>query len=218
MLWRAIGEHTLIGASGWGPFSLGAQIYGVEKLMRDLYYDKSAVHAVLEFATELSLRYYAAFIKAGARILSIGEPTSSGDLISRRHFEEFALPYLMKFMQQTREAGALNLLHICGNITNRLDLIPDSGADVISVDYKVDLTRVKEAVGSKIAFAGNVNPVAVLEDAAPDEVAAVSRACIEKAGPDSHFILMPGCDISPGVPAENLRAMVDSGLNWHLNA
>jgi len=213
---RSIGDRTLIGASGWGPFSLAAQVFGVEKMMYGMFRDKAGVHAVLEFATEFSFRYYEPAIKAGARILSIGEPTSSGDLISHRHFEEFALPYQKKFMQRVKQAGALNLLHICGDITDRLDLIPDSGADVISVDYKVDLARVKAVVDTRLAIAGNVNPTAVLESGSPEDVAAVSRDCIEKAGQDGNFILMPGCDIPPGVPPENIRAFIETGLNWLL--
>lgn len=214
LLDKAIGGHTLIGGSGWGPFTLTAQIYGTERVMQGIYKDKAGVREVLEFGAEASFRYYEGFIRAGARILSVAEPTASGDLISRRHFEEFVLPCLVKFFKRTKEAGVINLLHICGNITNRLDLIPLSGADVLSVDYKVDLNKVRETVGDKMAFAGNVNPVEVLVDATPDEVAAVSRACLEKAGGDSHFILMPGCDLSPGVPLENLQAMIGTGLNW----
>lgn len=216
LLDRAIGQHTLIGACGWGPFTLAGQLYGVERLMSNMYRDKAAVHAVLEVAAEASFRYYEPFVKAGARVISVAEPSASGDLISRRHFEEFALPYLIKILNRLKAAGALNLVHICGDITNRLDLLPDSGADILSVDFKVDLARVKEVVGTKIAFAGNVNPVAVLESGTPEEVAAASRECIENAGQDGNFILMPGCDIPPGVPLENIRALIETGLNTRL--
>lgn len=214
LLDRAVGGDTLIGGSGWGPFTLAAQFYGVEKMMQGMYKDKAAVHQALAFGSEVSFRYYEGFIKAGARILSVAEPTASGDLISRRHFEEFALPYLARFLKRTKEAGAINLVHICGNITNRLDLVSGSGADVLSVDYKVDLSTVRETVGDRLAFAGNVNPVNILVDATPARVAAASRECLEKAGPDSHFILLPGCDLSPGVSLENIQAMINTGLNW----
>lgn len=214
LLEQSVGRHTLVGGCGWGPFTLAAQFYGVEKIMQGIYKDKPAVHAVLEFAAEASFQYYAPFLESGAQILSVAEPTASGDLISRNHFEEFTLPYLKKFMKRLKGAGAINLLHICGDITNRLDLIPESGADVLSVDYKVDLGRVRETLGTKMAFAGNVNPVDVLVDATPEEVAAAARQCIEKAGQDSYYILMPGCDLSPGVPLKNLQAMVATGKNW----
>ncbi|NPV92783.1 MAG: uroporphyrinogen decarboxylase [Firmicutes bacterium] len=211
---RKLGDRILIGACGWGPFTLAGQFYGVERMMQSIYKDKASIHSVLEFAEEACFRYYQPFIKAGAQLLSVAEPTASGDLISRQHFEEFALPYLKRFMSRLKAAGGINLLHICGNITNRLDLIPDSGTDILSVDYKVDLARVKEVVGSRIAFAGNVNPAGVLLSGTPEEVAAASRECIEKAGPEGRLVLIPGCDLSPRVPIENVQAMIETGHNW----
>jgi uroporphyrinogen decarboxylase len=216
LLDRAIGDGILIGACGWGPFTLGAQMFGVEKMMRSIRKDKKAVHAVLEFAAEASFRYYDAFRRKGARIISVAEPSSSGDMVSRQHFEELVLPCLTAFIKKTKEAGALNLLHICGQTTKYLDLIPGTGADVISVDYKVDLAEAKEILGTKMAFAGNVNPAGVLVNGTPGEVAAASRECIEKAGTDGNFILMPGCDLSPSVPLANVRAMIETAQNWPL--
>lgn len=210
LLDQAIGDEILIGACGWGPFTLGAQFFGVERTMSSMYKDKKAVHAVLEFATEVSFRYYDAFRRKGARIISVAEPSASGDMISRRHFEEFVLPYLTDFIRRTKQAGALNLLHICGKTTKYLDLIPGTGADVFSVDYKVDLAAVKEVIGTRMAFAGNVNPAGVLVNGTPAEVGAAARECIEKAGTDGNFILMPGCDLSPSVPLANIRAMIET--------
>jgi len=210
LLDQAIGNEVLIGACGWGPFTLGAQFFGVERMMSSIYKDKKAVHAVLDFATEVSFRYYDTFRRKGARIISVAEPSASGDMISRRHFEEFVLPYLTDFIRRTKQAGALNLLHICGKTTRYLDLIPGTGADVFSVDYKVDLAAVQKAIGAKMAFAGNVNPAGVLVNGTPAEVGAAARECIERAGKDSNFILMPGCDLSPSVPLANIQAMIET--------
>lgn len=139
-----IGGHTLIGASQWGPFTLAGHIYGVEKLMRSIYRDKEAVKAVLEFTSELCYRYLALFIDAGVEIVSVADPTSSGDLISRKQFEEFSLPYLKKVVQKVKEKGALSSIHICGNITDRLDLIPETGVNNLSIDYKVEIKTARE--------------------------------------------------------------------------
>lgn len=207
---QEIGNRTLIGASGWGPFTLAAQLYGTEKLMSQIYKDRQAVLAVLEFGVEASLKYYKGFIKNGARIISIGEPTASGDMISRRHFEQFALPAITRFMGRMRAVGALNLLHICGNIMNRLDLIPESGADILSVDYKVDLRKVREIMGGRIAFAGNVNPVTIGQ-ASPADVAQACRDCLQAGGKAGNFILMPGCDLPPSAPLANVRRFIQEG-------
>ena len=209
-----IGEKTLIGACGWGPFTLAGQMYGTERLMSLIYKDPSSVGRVLDFSVKASVAYYRGFIEQGAEIISIAEPIASGDMISRAHFERFVLPSVKAFMDRLKDLKALNLLHICGNITNRLELIPDMGVDVLSVDYKVDLKKVKEAVGTRIAFAGNVNPADVLQAGTAGDVTAASRRCIEDGGEDGNFILMPGCDIPPGVPTGNIRAFFNAPLTY----
>jgi len=45
----------------------------------------------------------------------------------------------------------------------------------------------------------------------------VEKACrevIEVAGKDGGFILVPGCDIPPTIPYENLRKFHDVALEW----
>jgi uroporphyrinogen decarboxylase len=206
----AIGDKTMIGACGWGPFTLAGQMYGTEWLMSRVYKDPDTVRRILDFSVEAATRYYGGFVEQGAEIISIAEPIASGDMISRRHFESFVLPTLASFLSRIKESKAYNLLHICGNITNRLDLIPNIGVDILSVDYKVDLKRVKAAVGAKIAFAGNVNPADILQQGTPEAVIATSRQCVTDAGHGNNFILMPGCDIPPSVPLENVRAFFEA--------
>jgi uroporphyrinogen decarboxylase len=209
---EAIGGHTMTGACGWGPFTLAGQMYGTEKLMSGIYKEPAAVRRVLGFCVDASTRYYRGFIENGAEIISIAEPIASGDMISRRHFEAFVVPVIRAFLDRLTHLAVYNLLHICGNITDRLDLIPGIGVDVLSVDYKVDLKKVRSAVGSKIAFAGNVNPAEVLQQGTPEDVIAASHGCIRDAGEDANFILMPGCDIPPSVPLANIRAFLGAGL------
>ena len=124
------------------------------------------------------------------------------------------MPYLKKTIGKLHERGVWVLLHICGNITNRLDLIPDTGADFLSVDYKVDLRRVREVIGEKMAFSGNMNPVGIMQNATTSEAAVACRNCIESAGSAPGYILMPGCDIPPQVPLANIQAMVETAHHW----
>ena len=208
LLSNSIGEHTVVGTSQWAPFTLGGLAFGVERLMRSVYKDKPAVHAVLEFAAELCFAYLEPFIDAGVSIISLADPTSSGDLISREQFQEFSLPYLTKVATKVKARGVWLIVHICGNTTNRLDLIPSSGADIMSVDYKVDLGEARRLLDGKIAFAGNMNPVAVMQKETPQGVAVACREAISKAHPAAGYLLMPGCDIPPSVPIENVRSMV----------
>ncbi|MDD5348970.1 MAG: uroporphyrinogen decarboxylase family protein [Chthoniobacteraceae bacterium] len=211
ILARQIGSHTVVGTSQWAPFTLGGLAYGVENLMRGLYKDKAAVHAVLDFAADLCFAFLEPFIDAGVSVISLADPTSSGDLISREQFIEFSLPCLKKLATKIKERGVWVVVHICGNTTNRLDQIPLAGADLMSVDYKVDLAKAREILGGKIAFSGNLNPVAIMQKETPEGVAEAARQAIAKAsGTQGGYLLMPGCDIPPSVPLENVKALVET--------
>jgi uroporphyrinogen decarboxylase len=216
LLAQSIGDKTVVGTSQWGPFTLGGLAYGVENLMRNMHKDKPAVHAVLELATELCFDYLEPFIDAGVSMISLADPTASGDLISRDQFVEFSLPYLKRVADKIRTRGVWVTVHICGNTTNRLDRIPEAGAHIMSVDYKVNLADVRRILGGEIAFAGNLNPVAIMQKETVQGVAAASREAINRAGTTGGYLLMPGCDIPPRVPIENVKAMVESAHAYPL--
>jgi uroporphyrinogen decarboxylase len=216
LLSKSIGDQTVVGTSQWAPFTLGGLAYGVENLMRNIHKDKPAVHAVMEFAEELCFDYLEPFIDAGVSMISLADPTASGDLISRTQFIEFAFPYLKRVANKIRARGVWVIVHICGNTTNRLDRIPETGAQIMSVDYKVSLADARRILNGKIAFAGNLNPVAIMQKETIAGVAAASREAIRQAGATGGYILMPGCDIPPSVPIENVRTMVETAKNYPL--
>jgi uroporphyrinogen decarboxylase len=129
-------------------------------------------------------------------------------MISRKHYAEFAFPYSRKFVERMHELGVKVLVHICGDISDRLDLARDTGADVLSVDWKVDLADVRETFKDKAAFAGNFDPVKVMQLSNPDEIYNLAKQKLAEVGGDGNYILMPGCDIPHQVPLENIRAMI----------
>ena len=206
---KAIGKERLVGSSQWGAFTLTGHLLGVEKVIRSMLKNPEEVNKVLEFGSDLAASYLELFAKAGAEILSLAEPTASGDLISREQFKNFALPALKKTVARLkRNTKAKIVVHICGNISNRLDLLAESGADLLSVDYKVDLAEVRAKVGVKMAFSGNLNPVAVMQQGTPEQVTEAAKKALEKAGDAPGYMLMPGCDIPPGTPLENIKALM----------
>jgi uroporphyrinogen decarboxylase len=94
------------------------------------------------------------------------------------------------------------LVHICGNTTDRLDLFPQTGASCISLDHKTDIAKAKETLHGKMCFGGNVDPVKIMLNGS--------------AGTDGGFVLMPGCDIPPTVPYENIQKFIQTAHEWKL--
>lgn len=208
ILSERVGNEVLIGVSQWGPFSLAGLIMGLEKFMVYTMRDRAGTEQILEFTRTLVEKYLQLFREAGAGLVNLSEPSAS--MISPKMFQDLALPYIKKTNEAFKDQGVARMLHICGNTTKLLDLIPGTGTDLFSFDYKVDLAAAKEKLGGKIAFAGNIDPVSVVFDGTEADVTAAAESCIRIAGTTAGYVLMPGCDIPPKTRIENVKAMVSA--------
>ena len=198
----AVGEtHSVL---GWveGPMAEYADLRGVESAFLDLVDDPEMFVQAGEIIVQNAIAFAIAQIRAGADMIGVGDAAAS--LISPDMYAKFVLPLEQKLFAAIHEAGAAVKLHICGNIINNISYMAQSGADIIDVDWMVPLAKARELVGPEITLCGNFDPAAVLLQGSPEDVAKAAKACI-RAGGDK-FILMPGCEVPPATPEENIRA------------
>lgn len=212
---EAIGDEYLVSATAWGPFSLAAQMYGVERMMQDMFKKADLVQKTIDVAADIIYYFYEPMIKAGSiEATAIADATASGDLISPRMFKKFAVPALKKFHDRVAALNCGRFLHICGDTTKSLDFFPETGAQCIALDMKVDLAVAKQAIGDKMCIGGNTPPVFVLNNGSREDCVRSAQECIEKAGANGGYVLLPGCDIPPTVTVENIDAYLSTGRNW----
>lgn len=138
-------------------------------------------------------------------------PTSSNQVISPKHFQEFSLPYLKELHEKVLDMGVKYLYtHICGEQNLNLPYyaeIPFGDPGIASFGHEVDLPKAIEYLGDKCIIVGNVEP-SILLTGTPDEVYQISKACIEKAkSAPRGFILGSGCELPPMAPPCNVWAM-----------
>ncbi len=212
---KKIGDEYVVTMTSWGPFTLGARFVDEEIMMKATFKRPDFVHRVVDFAADLLIHLYEPLVADGTLdVISMADPTASGDLISRKQFEKFALPYLKKFTDWTRSKGVHTLVHICGNTTDRLEQMPETGASCISLDHKTDIAKAKAVLHGKMCFGGNVDPVGVMLQGTVQDVEKACKGVIETAGTDGGFVLMPGCDIPPTVPFKNIQKFVQVAREW----
>ncbi len=212
-----IGNDYLVTMTAWGPFTLAARFVGEEAMMKATFKKPAFVEKVTDFATEALIHLYEPLVADGTlELISLADPTASGDLISRKQFEKFAVPALRKFTDWAKAKNAHTLVHICGNTTDRLDLFLQTGASCISLDHKTDIAKAKETLHGKMCFAGNVDPVKVMLNGSVQDVETACSGIIRTAGADGGFVLMPGCDIPPTVPYENIQKFIQTAREWKL--
>ncbi|MHC4727800.1 MAG: uroporphyrinogen decarboxylase family protein [Planctomycetota bacterium] len=189
---------------GWveGPMAEYADLRGVESTFLDLIDRPEMFIKTGEIIVQNAIAFAVAQVKAGADMVGIGDAAAS--LIAPDMYKEFVLPLEQKLIAAVHETGAAVKLHICGNIVNHISYMAQSGTDIIDVDWMVPLKMAVEFAGPEVTLCGNMNPAGVLFEGSPQGVADVARECLKDA-PDK-FILMPGCEVPPAAPEENIRA------------
>jgi MtaA/CmuA family methyltransferase len=189
---------------GWveGALAEAADLRGVASLMTDLVDRPEWVTDLLERCVEVGIAFARAQIAAGADIIGLGDAIASQ--ISRRAYRRFALPYEQRIFAAVHEMGALARLHICGNTAHMLADMAETGADIIDVDWMVDMAQAQAAFGPKTSVCGNQDPVAVMLHGSPEQVYAATLACMRSGGPRS--ISAAGCEIPDSTPPANLLA------------
>jgi len=197
---------------GWveGALAEAADLRGVSALLTDLVDRPAWVEELVEFCAEVAVSFARAQVAAGADIIGLGDAIASQ--VSPRLYRQFALPYEQRIFAAVHEMGALARLHICGNTTRILADMAESGADIIDVDWMVDMGQAAEAFGSRAAVCGNQDPVAVMLNGTPAEVAAQVRSCVIAGGP--RCFSAAGCEIPDETPVENLRSQARVLREW----
>ena len=200
----AAGERCLI--LGWVdmPFAEACSLVGVSTFMLMLVERPDLAHQLLDYLTAIVSEFGAAQVQAGSPMVGAGDAAAS--LVSARMYREFALPYEQRVVEAVHQAGGMVKLHICGKTTHLLSDLPRSGADLFNVDHLVRFEDARRAYGAAgKCFKGNLDPVADLLQATPEQCRARARECIRKAE-GSRYMLSAGCEIPAAVSDEVFRA------------
>ena len=88
----------------------------------------------------------------------------------------------------------------------------ESGADIIDLDWMVDMKTAVSQFGDHVSFCGNFDPVAIMLQGTPEIVYEATRDCILQGGVRSFSAA--GCEIPDGTPHENLHAQTRALLEF----
>ncbi|MBM3314371.1 hypothetical protein FJY71_00820 [candidate division WOR-3 bacterium] len=188
------------------PFTTAQQLVDQEAFLVGLLTMPERVHRLLAYATRSVNRLAAAVVAAGGLPILV-DPLASGSVISAGQYREFALPYEAEAIRFLHRWDLDVVLHICGDTEPMVGLMPESGADLLSVD-RIELGRAIAAAGNRCRIVGNYDTTAMLLSG-PDVIEREVRTMVEqgRACPKG-FVAATGCEVPVAAPAENLRAFV----------
>jgi len=82
----------------------------------------------------------------------------------------------------------------------------NSGADVLSIDWRLPISEAMARVGNRVALQGNLDPCALLGTI--PNLTSTAEEILRRAGPKGHIFNL-GHGILPSTPVESARALID---------
>ncbi len=207
------GRVPLIGFAG-APFTLvtyaveggGSKEFAKTKAL--LFSDPAGAHALLEKMAATVASYLVAQIEAGAQAVQLFD--SWAGALSPADFDEYALRWAREVIARVRAhpaAAGVPIIYFANGCAPYLRTYASAGADVLGVDWRIDLDVVRAAVGDGVALQGNLDPGALY--APPAEIRRRVGAILAKAGPVGHIFNL-GHGVTPETNPEHVRAMVEA--------
>jgi Uroporphyrinogen-III decarboxylase len=196
-----------------GPFTLALHLLGTDIFMK-MFEDPEQVMQIMEFCTDVAVKYSGMLIDAGCDVIAVVDPmTSQIDPLS---FETFVTPYVSRIFEYIRIRQKLSSFFVCGHAQQNIEAMCDCRPDNISIDENIPLDYVKEiALAKKISFGGNLKLTVVLLMGDEEDSKQDALSCLDLGG-NVGFILAPGCDLPMKTPVENLKAVSELVFDQYL--
>jgi uroporphyrinogen decarboxylase len=199
----------VIGFCG-APFTLAA--YMVEgggsksfvHIKRLLFEQPKLAHRLFAKIADALIPFLKMQVAAGARILQIFD--SWGGELGPRDFREFSLPYLERMVREMKATGVPVIVFGTG-MSTLLPLLEQTGAEVIGLDWRIDIDEARRVLGANVAVQGNLDPLALFLPRA--ELEARAEDIVRRAGAIGHIFNL-GHGILPPTDPEQARALVDA--------
>jgi uroporphyrinogen decarboxylase len=183
-----------------------------------LYARPDLLHRILAVNAEAVAGYLNEQVRAGAQALMVFD--SWGGALADGAFQRFSLAYTRSVVERlTREADGRRVPVIVFTKGGGawLEAIADCGADVVGVDWTVDLTAARAQVGDRVALQGNLDPMVLF--APPDAIRSEVARILERYGRGPGHVFNLGHGISQHTPPEHVVALVEAvhslSPRWH---
>ncbi len=199
----------LIGFAG-APFTLATYLIegGTTKTfvnIKKIFFEKPALfRSVMDLITEVTISYLSAQIEAGVQVIQLFD-TWAG-VLTRKDFRDGALIYARRVFNALKEKG-VPMIYFVYDGGHLLDMVKNSGADVIGLDWRTDIETALKRIGSDVVIQGNLDPCLLFlsEERLRDRIAEI----IEQGGSAKAHIFNLGHGVLPEIPPEKVKMAID---------
>lgn len=190
-----------------GPISTAASLVDPMQFLKGLRRESEASHRFIDYVSNHLIEYGKLMAESGASVISIADPTATGEILGPKMFQEYAVTYLNKIVDSLHEMKVPVILHICGRMESVKQQIAMLHGDAISVDALVNLKNIKTEIQG-ITTMGNLSTY-LLEFGTADKIYMQAERLLA----DKTDIIAPACGLSTATPLENIKAFTKAVID-----
>jgi uroporphyrinogen decarboxylase len=198
----------LIGFSG-SPWTLltymvegrGTMVFREVKKL--IYNNPKLAHSILSKLAKVTADYLSAKIEAGADAVQIFD--TMGGILSPQDFLEFDLPYIEMVIVSLKRKDE-PVIVFTKEFHYELEKLAGCGTDVLSIDWTMDLGKVRKIIGKKVALQGNLDPTVLYAD--KKKIKEEAERVLKSYGKGNGHIFNLGHGILPDVEPEKVKYLV----------
>lgn len=185
----------------------------MEELMVDMMMQDEKAKVLLDKITDFACDKAAAYARAGADILSLGDDigTQNSIMIDVEFWEQWLKPRLSRVIEAARNINPQIMIfyHSCGYIVPFIDQLIEVGVEILNPIQPecMSFDEIHDTYGDRVSFWGTIGTQELLPYRTADEVRKESLSRLEKCGEKGGICIGPTHLVEPEVPWENLIAL-----------
>jgi uroporphyrinogen decarboxylase len=206
-------ERAMLGFCG-APFTLasymieGRSSRNFENTKAFMMGQPSAFDRLVDRIVDNSLPYLAMQVEAGVDAVQIFD--SWGGSLDAHTWRERMLKPVTRLIKNTQDLGVPVIMYVNG-CSHLLEALVETGADVLSIDWRVDPADAIRRTKGKVALQGNLDPATLF--APPEVVQREALRTLQSFREAPGYIFNLGSGILPNTPLESTTALWETVLN-----
>lgn len=202
-------DLPLIGFAG-APFTLASYITeggGSKNYLHTkelMYRHPGAWDSMMQLISRSVTKYLNGQILAGAQAVQLFD--SWAGCLSPEDYRRSVLPYTTQVIENIRPR--VPVIYFSTGTGGYLELVGSTGADVIGVDWRIDLARAWARIGEGQAVQGNLDPLVLLGH--PEGIAEKAGEILDRVGGRPGHVFNLGHGILPQTPVDQVLRLVDA--------
>lgn len=199
LLKKRLGNGAAVCGKVFGSWTQCYHYFGVESFLIGTLDDPDKTRRILDRLLPVTLKFARAQVEAGADCILLADHATR-DLCSPQAYRDFLLPLHRRLAE---EIEVPVILHICGNTSDRVGMVAQTGLSCFHWDTKSGPPDAfRRLAGPQLSLMGGVSNFTLLRGTPQDVVFQVQAALA--AGID---VVGPECAIPLATPLANLRAI-----------